>query len=90
MTTTTAAAGLVMRHLDFVHQAFCADWDLRFISVTEAAGRSLPWPAEGARAAELASRSPRSDEFPFMACGTVRSAGSRRGFPHLVLGRGGL
>ncbi|MEZ5796386.1 MAG: sarcosine oxidase subunit alpha family protein [Paracoccaceae bacterium] len=36
MTTTTAAAGLVMRHLDFVHQAFCADWKLRFISVTEA------------------------------------------------------
>jgi len=35
MTTTTAAAGLVMRHLDFVHQAFCADWDVRFISVTE-------------------------------------------------------
>ena len=35
MTTTTAAAGLVMRHLDFVHQAFCAGWDLRFISVTE-------------------------------------------------------
>ncbi len=36
MTTTTAAAGLVMRHLDFVHQAFCAEWDVRFISVTEA------------------------------------------------------
>ena len=35
MTTTTAAAGLVMRHLDFVHQAFCADWDVRFVSVTE-------------------------------------------------------
>ena len=35
MTTTTAAAGLVMRHLDFVHQAFCATWDVRFISVTE-------------------------------------------------------
>ena len=35
MTTTTAAAGLVMRHLDFVHQAFCSEWDLRFISVTE-------------------------------------------------------
>ncbi len=35
MTTTTAAAGLVMRHLDFVHQAFCPTWDLRFISVTE-------------------------------------------------------
>ena len=36
LTTTTAAAGLVMRHLDFVHQAYCAGWDLRFISVTEA------------------------------------------------------
>jgi len=36
MTTTTAAAGLVMRHLDFIHQAFCADWKVRFISATEA------------------------------------------------------
>ncbi|MCB2136347.1 MAG: FAD-dependent oxidoreductase, partial [Rhodobacteraceae bacterium] len=35
MTTTTAAAGLVMRHLEFVHQAHCPDWDLRMISVTE-------------------------------------------------------
>ncbi len=35
MTTTTAAAGLVMRHLDWVHQAHCAGYDLRFISVTE-------------------------------------------------------
>jgi sarcosine oxidase subunit alpha len=35
MTTTTAAAGLVMRHLDFVHQAFCPDWQVRFISATE-------------------------------------------------------
>src|SRR5690606_42134618 len=36
MTTTTAAAGQVMRHLDFVQQAFCADWKLLLISVTEA------------------------------------------------------
>ena len=36
LTTTTAAAGLVMRHLDFIHQAYCAGWDLQFISVTEA------------------------------------------------------
>ena len=36
MTTTTAAAGLVMRHLDFIQQAFCADWQVRFISTTEA------------------------------------------------------
>jgi sarcosine oxidase subunit alpha len=35
MTTTTAAAGQVMRHMDFVQQAFCANWDVRTISVTE-------------------------------------------------------
>ncbi|MGQ0565734.1 MAG: sarcosine oxidase subunit alpha family protein [Gemmobacter sp.] len=35
MTTTTAAAGLVMRHLEFVHQAYCRDMALRIISVTE-------------------------------------------------------
>ncbi|HMO08623.1 MAG TPA: aminomethyltransferase family protein, partial [Paracoccaceae bacterium] len=35
MTTTTAAAGQVMRHLDFVHQAFCPGHRLRFMSVTE-------------------------------------------------------
>ena len=36
VTTTTAAAGEVMRHLDFVQQAFCADWAVRVASVTEA------------------------------------------------------
>ncbi len=35
MTTTTAAAGQVMRHLEFVHQAHCPGWDVRMISVTE-------------------------------------------------------
>jgi sarcosine oxidase subunit alpha len=35
MSTTTAAAGLVMRHLEFVAQAHCRDWDVRMISVTE-------------------------------------------------------
>ncbi|MCB5409901.1 sarcosine oxidase subunit alpha family protein [Pseudogemmobacter faecipullorum] len=36
ITTTTAAAGQVMRHLDWVQQAFCAHLQLRFTSVTEA------------------------------------------------------
>ena len=35
MTTTTAAAGQVMRHLDFVHQCMHPEWDVSFISVTE-------------------------------------------------------
>lgn len=49
ITTTTAAAGEVMRHLDFVHQAFCSDWRMRFGSVTEA------W-------AQFAIAGPRADE----------------------------
>jgi sarcosine oxidase subunit alpha len=35
MTTTTAAAGQVMRHLDFVHQGLRSDFDVSFTSVTE-------------------------------------------------------
>ncbi|WP_299928972.1 sarcosine oxidase subunit alpha family protein [uncultured Pelagimonas sp.] len=35
MTTTTAAAGQVMQHLDWVHQAFCSGLKMRFASVTE-------------------------------------------------------
>jgi sarcosine oxidase subunit alpha len=74
MTTTTAAAGQVMRHLDFVHQAWCAGWDVRFISVTEA------W-AQFAVAGPLARRLLDSlldaplPEFPFMACGPVGVGG---------------
>jgi glycine cleavage system aminomethyltransferase T len=75
MTTTTAAAGLVMRHLDFVQQAFCAGWDLRFISVTEQLGAVRRGRAQGARAAELASRCADRATCPSWACGTVRSAG---------------
>ena len=74
MTTTTAAAGLVMRHLDFVHQAHCADWDVRFISVTES------W-AQFAVAGPMARSLLNSyldqplAEFPFMAVGEVSVGG---------------
>ena len=77
MTTTTAAAGQVMRHLDFVQQAFCADWKVRAVSVTE------QW-AQFAIAGPLARELLNSildapvDEarFPFLSCGTVRVAGT--------------
>jgi heterotetrameric sarcosine oxidase alpha subunit len=74
MTTTTAAAGQVMRHLDFVQQAFCADWDVRTISVTE------NW-AQFAVAGPMARALIHSvlDQpvaFPFMACGAVSVAGT--------------
>ncbi len=35
LTTTTAAAGEVMKHLEFVHQCLRPDLDVAFISVTE-------------------------------------------------------
>ena len=76
MTTTTAAAGLVMRHLEFVHQALHPEWDLRFISVTE---QWAQFAVAGPKARELLNTvlaSPISDEsFPFMACGPVELMG---------------
>ncbi|MBD3765431.1 MAG: sarcosine oxidase subunit alpha, partial [Rhodobacterales bacterium] len=73
VTTTTAAAGQVMRHLDFVHQAFCADWAVRCVSVTE------HW-AQMAVAGPLARRLVGSVldtpvDLPFMGCAAVSVAG---------------
>ena len=74
MTTTTAAAGPVMRHLDFVHQAFCAGWDLRFLSVTEAWAQ---FAVAGPKARALLNSlldAPIAD-LPFMAVVPVRVGG---------------
>jgi len=74
MTTTTAAAGLVMRHLDFVQQAFCAGWDVRFISVTESWAQ---FAVAGPKARVLLNAvldEPLGD-FAFMGCGPVRVGG---------------
>lgn len=74
MTTTTAAAGQVMRHLDFVHQTHCADWDVRFISVTESwAQFAVAGPKS--RALLNAVLDQPLEDFPFMACGTVQLGG---------------
>jgi sarcosine oxidase subunit alpha len=74
MTTTTAAAGLVMRHLDFVHQSECADWDVRFISVTESwAQFAVAGPM--ARALLNGYLDQPLGDFPFMATGRVTVGG---------------
>ena len=76
MTTTTAAAGQVMRHLDFVQQAFGADWKVRAISVTE---HWAQFAVAGPLARELLNTI--LDEpldpaaFPFLSCGSVRVGG---------------
>ena len=73
MTTTTAAAGLVMRHLDFVHQAFCADWQVRFISVTESWAQ---FAVAGPMARTLVNSFLETPvELPFMGVAPVRIGG---------------
>jgi methylglutamate dehydrogenase subunit C len=73
MTTTTAAAGLVMRHLDFVHQAFCADWQVRFISVTESWAQ---FAVAGPKARALVNSFVETPvELPFMGVAPVRIGG---------------
>ncbi len=72
-TTTTAAAGPVMRHLEFVHQAHCPDWEVRMISVTE---QWAQFAVAGPLARELLNsilEHPIDDAgFPFLSCGSVR------------------
>jgi heterotetrameric sarcosine oxidase alpha subunit len=74
MTTTTAAAGLVMRHLDFIHQTHCANWDLRFISVTEAWAQFAVAGPKSRALLNAVLDAPLPD-FPFMACGEVQVGG---------------
>ncbi|WP_050930265.1 sarcosine oxidase subunit alpha family protein [Aestuariivita boseongensis] len=76
MTTTTAAAGQVMKHLDFVTQALHPEWDVHLISVTE---QWAQFAVAGPKSRELLNglldTSLSDDDWPFMACGEVSVAG---------------
>jgi heterotetrameric sarcosine oxidase alpha subunit len=76
MTTTTAAAGQVMRHLEFVHQCLRPDLDVAFTSVTE---QWAQFAVAGPKTREMLNEvldAPLDDEtWPFMACGAVRVNG---------------
>ena len=74
MTTTTVAAGQVMRHLDFVHQAYCPGYDLRFISVTESWAQ---FAVAGPKARVLLNSllDQPLGTFPFMSCMAVSVEG---------------
>ena len=76
MTTTTAAAGLVMRHLEFVTQALHPEWQVSFTSVTE---HWAQFAVAGPKARDLLNdvlgKAIDNDSFPFMACGAVEVAG---------------
>ncbi|WP_323036668.1 sarcosine oxidase subunit alpha family protein [Pararhodobacter sp.] len=72
ITTTTAAAGLVMRHMDFVQQAFCADWAVRFVSVTEAWAQ---FAVAGPKARVVLASVCAVPDLPFMGCADLTIAG---------------
>ena len=73
MTTTTAAAGQVMRHIDFVHQALRPDLDVSFTSVTE---HWAQFAVAGPRARTLLNgildRKISDKTMPYMGCGAVQ------------------
>ncbi len=76
MTTTTAAAGPVMRHLEFVAQCLHPEWQVAFSSVTE---HWAQFAVAGPKSRELLNgvldTAVDNDSFPFMACGDVSLMG---------------
>ncbi|MHA6262464.1 sarcosine oxidase subunit alpha family protein [Arenibacterium sp. CAU 1754] len=76
MTTTTAAAGEVMRHMEFVHQCLRPDLDVSFISVTEQwAQFAIAGPKSRELLDGLLDEALDPADWPFMACGPVSVSG---------------
>ena len=76
MTTTTAAAGLVMRHLDFVAQVLRPDRDVQITSVTEHwAQFAVAGPQARALLNGLLDTPVDDATMPYMGCGAVSVAG---------------
>lgn len=68
ITTTTAAAGLVMKHLAFVHQCYRPEWDVRIQSVTEHwAQFAVAGPKAREVLAAITSADLSSEALPFMS-----------------------
>ncbi|MEP3295488.1 MAG: FAD-dependent oxidoreductase, partial [Pseudoruegeria sp.] len=76
MTTTTAAAGGVMKHLEFVKQCLRPDLNVQFISVTE---QWAQFAVAGPKSRDLLNTildAPIDNEnWPFMACGGISIGG---------------
>lgn len=76
MTTTTAAAGAVMQHLEFVAQCLHPQWRVAFTSVTEHWAQFV---VAGPKSRDLLNGlldAPiDNDSWPFMACGDVSVMG---------------
>ena len=76
MTTTTAAAGLVMRHLEFVLQVLRPELDASVISVTEQwAQFAVAGPQARMLLNTVLDQELNDETWPFMACGPVEVGG---------------
>ncbi|WP_375228256.1 sarcosine oxidase subunit alpha family protein [Roseobacter sp. S98] len=76
MTTTTAAAGNVMRHLEFVSQVLRPELDVRLTSVTEQwAQFAVAGPKSRDLLNGLLDKPIDNDSWPFMSCGDVTVCG---------------
>ncbi|MEM8776906.1 MAG: sarcosine oxidase subunit alpha family protein [Pseudomonadota bacterium] len=72
VTTTTAAAGQVMRHFEFVHQCLRPAWNVRFVSVTEQwAQFAVAGPKSLELLQNLLGQGLERADWPFMSCGDV-------------------
>jgi len=73
VTTTTAAAGAVMSHVDFAAQVLRPGWDVRAVSVTE---QWAQFAVAGPKAKDLmAGLLGAVPDLPFMGCGPVTLGG---------------
>ncbi len=76
MTTTTAAAGAVMRHLEFVTQVLRPELDVRLMSVTEQwAQFAVAGPQSRELLNGLLDQTLDNETWPFMTCGDVSISG---------------
>ena len=76
VTTTTAAAGQVMAHLEFCSQCLWPELDVAILSVTEAwAQFAVAGPRSRDLLAGIVDADLGTDVFPFMACASVEVGG---------------
>ena len=79
MTTTTANAVTVFRHLEYCRQCLWPDMDVQLISTTEAwAQYSIAGPNARKLLAKIVDQDISNDAFPYMACGEITVCGGLR------------
>jgi methylglutamate dehydrogenase subunit C len=79
MTTTTANAVTVFRHMEYVRQCLWPDLDVQLISTTEAwAQYSVAGPNARKLLEKVVDQDISNDAFPYMACGEITVCGGLR------------